>query len=114
MKKIEDDFKNLKELAQEWFSKAAEDELSAGGILKDKDGAPSTVCFLSQQMAEKYLKGYLTFKNKKFPKIHDLANLLKICEEIDGEFPELNFGSPISPPTLYRYPLSRRLPCIFL
>ena len=38
-----------------WFSKADEDELSVRAVLKE--GAPSTACFLSQQIAEKYLKG---------------------------------------------------------
>lgn len=41
---------------REWWQKAAEDELSIQAILKE-NGAPSTACFLAQQMAEKYLKG---------------------------------------------------------
>jgi len=52
---------NRKKLANEWFLKARDDELSAKDILTDREGAASTVCFLSQQMAEKYLKGYLVF-----------------------------------------------------
>lgn len=83
------DYKKLKKLASEWFSKARDDELSAEDILKDREGAASTVCFLSQQMAEKYLKGYLVFKEKEFPKIHDLARLLKLCGYLDPEFVKL-------------------------
>ena len=66
-------------LAQDWFNKAGEDELSSEVLLKE-GGAPSTLCFLSQQMAEKYLKGLLIFYNQEVEKIHDivkLANLLK-------------------------------------
>ncbi|MBI5912961.1 HEPN domain-containing protein [Candidatus Azambacteria bacterium] len=59
----------------ELFKKAQEDELSIGAILRDERGAPSTACFLSQQMAEKYLKGMLVFYDKRFPKIHDLLKL---------------------------------------
>lgn len=61
-----------KKLAEEWFSKAKDDEMSAKDILQDREGAASTVCFLAQQMAEKYLKGYLVFQGKDFPKIHQL------------------------------------------
>ena len=56
-----------------WFSKADEDELSVRAVLKE--GAPSTACFLSQQIAEKYLKGLLIFCGKDFPKVHDLLAL---------------------------------------
>lgn len=57
----------------EWFYKASEDELSIHAILKD--GAPSTACFLSQQMVEKYLKGFLVFHEQSFAKVHDLLQL---------------------------------------
>ncbi len=81
--------KNLEKLAKEWFLKANDDELSAKDILSDKEGAPGTVCFLSQQIAEKYLKGYLVFCGKRFPKIHDLDKLAKLCREIGFEFEEV-------------------------
>ncbi len=86
MKSQNKKLKNLLVLANEWFLKAKDDELSAKDILKDQKGAASTVCFLSQQMAEKYLKGYLVFKNKEFPKIHDLDKLVKLCANIDSRF----------------------------
>ncbi len=50
--------------ANEWIKRANEDELSANVILKEEGGAPNTVCFLSQQMAEKYLKAFLIFHKK--------------------------------------------------
>lgn len=58
----------------EWLKKAQEDELSIQAILKE-GGAPSTACFLAQQMAEKYLKGLLVFYKKSFAKVHDLLRL---------------------------------------
>ena len=71
---------------QEWLRKADDDELNARSILKHRDGTPTVVCFLSQQMAEKYLKGLLIFYNQTFPKIHDLLELetllLKITPDI--------------------------------
>lgn len=75
-------------LAREWADKAKDDELSIKAILKE-EGAPSTVCFLSQQMAEKYLKAFLVFHNKPFPKIHHLDRLLELCMKIDKNFEEL-------------------------
>lgn len=81
--------KNIEELAKEWFLKANDDELSAKDILNDKEGASSTVCFLSQQMAEKYLKGFLVFSGKRFPKIHDLDKLVKLCGEAESEFKKI-------------------------
>ena len=80
--------KNNKNLAQEWFEKAKDDERSIEAILKN-GGSFSTACFLSQQMAEKYLKGFLVYHNKRFPKIHDLLDLSRRCEEIDPEFKHL-------------------------
>ena len=41
-------------------------------------------------MAEKYLKAFLVFSKKKFPKIHHLEKLLGMCKAIDGEFKELD------------------------
>ena len=80
---------NQYNLHQEWFDKAEEDELSIGAIFS-ANGAPSTVCFLSQQMAEKYLKGFLVFHQIEFPKIHQLEKLLQMCKNIDSLFSELN------------------------
>lgn len=58
-----------------WFKKGDEDELSALSILKHRDGIPSTVCFLSQQIAEKYLKALLIFYDEEIIKVHDLLRL---------------------------------------
>lgn len=54
------------ELVREWLTKADEDELSARAVLKE--GAPSTACFLAQQIAEKHLKALLISRGLNFPK----------------------------------------------
>ena len=81
--------------AQEWIKKAEEDELSLKTVLVN--GAPSTACFLAQQMAEKYLKGLLVFYGQSFPKIHDLKRIATLLEpfvpdifDLEGEFNNLN------------------------
>ncbi|MFH1187683.1 MAG: HEPN domain-containing protein [bacterium] len=76
-------------LAGDWFKKAQDDELSCEDILDDRRGAPSTVCFLSQQLAEKHLKGYLVYQGKQFPKIHQLDRLIKLCKETNATFEEV-------------------------
>jgi len=75
-------------LTKEWLNKANDDELSVKAILKE-EGAPSTVCFLSQQMGEKYFKAFLIFHQRTFPKIHHLDRLLELCIGVDDSFKEL-------------------------
>lgn len=67
---------------EQWLIKAGEDELSIQAILKG-EGAPSTACFLAQQMAEKYLKGLLAFLNIPFRKVHDLLELETLLVDTD-------------------------------
>lgn len=69
---------------EEWKRRAKDDEISALVLLKE--GAPSTICFLSHQIAEKYLKIFLLSNRIKFPKIHQLDLLLKLCADIDNTF----------------------------
>jgi len=77
------------DLAKEWLLRAQDDELSCKDILDDRGGAPNTVCFLSQQIAEKVLKAFLCYHGVEFPKIHQLDELLKLCARIDADFDSL-------------------------
>lgn len=74
---------------KEWLKRAEDDELNARSILTHKDGTPNGVCFLSHQMAEKYLKAFLVYKKKWFPKIHPLDKLAKLCSEFNPSFKDL-------------------------
>lgn len=89
----------------EWINKADEDELSAGVIIKE-GGAPSTACFLSQQMTEKYLKGLLVSYNKEFQKVHDLLQLETLILEIIPEIQTLHKELEL----LNRYYIETRYP----
>lgn len=63
-------------IVREWFERARNDELNARAILKDRDGTPTLVCFLSQQLAEKFLKGALVyFTGDDVEKTHALRRL---------------------------------------
>jgi HEPN domain-containing protein len=57
--------------------------------LKHRDGAPSVVGALSQQMAEKYLKGLLVFYDQDYPKIHDLIRIANLLEPLTPEISKL-------------------------
>ncbi|MBI4994146.1 HEPN domain-containing protein [Candidatus Peregrinibacteria bacterium] len=90
---------------EEWLKKADEDERSIMAILKE-NGAPSTACFLSQQMAEKYLKALLLFHDKNFPKIHDLLELETLLLDKDPQIQTLHKQLEI----LNRYYIETRYP----
>jgi HEPN domain-containing protein len=80
---------NKKIILERWFRKGDEDELNAASILKHRDGTPSVVCFLSQQLAEKYLKSMLIFYDQEVMKIHDLARLGSVVAEFDRDIENL-------------------------
>ncbi len=72
---------NKKIIVRRWFDKSLEDELNIQSILKHKDGTPSVVCFLCQQMVEKQLKALLIFFDFELIKTHDLMKLSLMLEE---------------------------------
>lgn len=80
---------------QEWFDKADQDGMSMSALVFNRQGHPNTVCFLAQQMAEKYLKGLLVFRGKNFLKVHDLldleTSLLSLIPDIGDLHKDLTF-----------------------
>lgn len=66
----------MKPETQEWIEKAAGDRKVARREIQTDDPIWNVVCFLAQQCAEKYLKGFLEEHNIAFQKTHDLLVLL--------------------------------------
>ena len=67
-----------------WIYKAEEDYRAALTLArKRKDPVPDNICFSAQQYAEKYLKAFLVHHRKRFPKTHDLVELLKFAVTVD-------------------------------
>ena len=64
-------------LPGQWLDKAEEDLTVARLVLKE--GHYSHACFLSQQCAEKALKGVLLAKANLYPRTHKLVELLWVC-----------------------------------
>lgn len=67
------------QLAREWFEKAERDLLTADTMLGVLSPPTDVVCFHCQQVAEKYLKGFLAWHGMPLVKTHDLADLLTQC-----------------------------------
>lgn len=72
--------KNQHDLAAGWFRKAESDLATARLVVASK-GPYDTACYHAQQVAEKYLKGFLAFKGMTIPRIHDLLELNQLCAD---------------------------------
>jgi HEPN domain-containing protein len=75
--------------AQEWQKLGEMDLSSAEYLLNMKPVPVEIICYLSQQSAEKYLKGYLVLYGVNPPKIHDLDELRKLCSNLSETFEEI-------------------------
>jgi len=77
---------NNKKLSREWFD-IGDNELGfAQAGFEELEAFYPQICFQCQQAVEKYLKGFLVYNKRRFPKIHDLAQLLRLCAKIDKSF----------------------------
>ena len=54
-----------KDVAKKWFNKANNDLITAEYLLTMQSPPTDAICFHSQQVAEKYLKGFLTFHGRE-------------------------------------------------
>ena len=70
------------EFVRQWLLKAEEDFNAAKSLLEHGISFLNTVCFHSQQAAEKYLKAFLTYHQIEFPKTHDIDKLLDLISPI--------------------------------
>ncbi len=73
---------------EEW-QKYAEEDGQIVEIALREGGPPNQICFHAQQMAEKYLKGFLVFSGKRFEKRHQLDFLLGLCRDVDLSFQDI-------------------------
>ena len=74
-------------LVHEWFRYSQNDLISACHLFNDLYPKQSEIaCYLSQQCAEKALKGYLFFKNSEPSRTHNLVELCQLCMGHDSTF----------------------------
>jgi HEPN domain-containing protein len=74
---------------QEWQRLAKMDLSSAEYLLNMHPVPVEIICYLCQQSAEKYLKGYLVLHGINPPKIHDLNELRKLCSDLYDTFKKI-------------------------
>ncbi len=77
--------KSKLDLVRSWLQKA-EHNLQAVDLLISECISFDVGCFLSQQVAEMCLKGYLTAHDQAFPFTHDLSELIRLCATIEPSF----------------------------
>lgn len=102
-----DNKQNNNSLVMEWVLRAQDDELNAAGILKERNGTPMHVCFVSQQMGEKYLKALLLFYSGEYPKIHNLSALVALISSFNNSISDELFSAVVILDPYYieaRYP----------
>lgn len=73
---------------QEWKRFADDDEELIIIALREK-GPANPICFHAQQIAEKYLKGFLAYHKQPPIKSHNLTQLLTLCIQIDPKLLDL-------------------------
>jgi HEPN domain-containing protein len=71
-----------------WRLKARRNFIAAS-FLAEHGGPAATICFVCQQVSEKYLKGYLLFRRQPPKRIHQLDVLLEDCITLDDSFQRL-------------------------
>ena len=64
-----------------WIAKAESDRLNIQNNLRGELIPWDTVCYHSQQIAEKMLKACLVSRSVVPPKTHDLIRLLRACQD---------------------------------
>jgi HEPN domain-containing protein len=78
---------NDSRIVEEWFRFAHNDLTVAKRCIEDYYPKQTEIaCYLSQQCAEKAIKGFLVYKNVDPPQIHNLRTLCKLCGESDTTF----------------------------
>ena len=71
---------------REWFQIADDDFDSAKLLFEAVRKHNEIICYHCAQAVEKYLKGYLAYKEVTFQRVHNLLYLLELCIEKDNSF----------------------------
>ena len=78
--------KTRQEYINQWIEIAERDLLAAQHELaREDDMISEAICFHCQQAVEKFVKAYLVFFDIPFEKIHDIGELIEMCEAKDNQ-----------------------------
>jgi len=89
--------KTVADLVRGWLLKA-ESDLTNAELCLDAGKALDTVCFHSQQAAEKFIKACLIAHGIAFPFIHNLEKLIELGAKHDPDFISIkSLGQELTP-----------------
>lgn len=97
---------------KQWLEKAEHDLLAARLILDHQPIVLDIGCFHCQQAVEKYLKIFLIFHKKDFPKTHNIDLLINSCSSNNDRFKEVDLKNLEDFAVRGRYPHDFFLPLI--
>lgn len=94
------------QIVENWLDKADEDLAFAKASLEEGLEFYPQICFYLHQSVEKYLKAYIIAKGLDLKRIHDLTELVKICQGDNHEFSKFNEAAELLSPFYIgtRYP----------
>jgi len=95
---------------KQWLEKAEHDLLAARLILDYQPIILDISCFHCQQAVEKYLKAFLIFHKKDFPRTHNIDLLIKSCSTINNNFEEIDLKNMEDFAVRGRYPYDFLMP----
>jgi HEPN domain-containing protein len=95
-----------RQLVQSWLTKAKHDLTSARVLAAQVEPLLDTAVYHCQQAGEKAVKGFLTFCDCEFERIHDVERLIRLALPYEGRFAEwVDVGRLLTPyATFFRYP----------
>lgn len=93
-------------LAKEWLKKAEADIRLAEYLVSENASFWDAIAFHCQQSAEKYIKAFLVWNQKEFPKTHDIEKLLELVGKVDKKLSKSLIPSVALSPygVMVRYP----------
>lgn len=93
-------------LVKDWLIKAKSDLASAKKLATGAEYYLDTAIYHCQQCAEKAIKGYLVFHDKRVTKTHDIQDLLTDASAFEAEIAQwMEAGENVSQyATMFRYP----------
>jgi len=100
------------ELVRGWLERAQLDLTTARRLGAGDDPLWETAVYHCQQAAEKAVKGYLVFCDRRFKKTHDVEDLVKVAEEYETRFAAWHAAAQLLTPYAqeFRYPVEGREP----
>ena len=103
-----------RELVQNWLVKACHDLTSARKLVAEPDRLLDTAIYHCQQAAEKAVKGFLVFHDRRFEKTHDVRVLTTLAGEVEPKFLTHHDAAVFLTPFAqeFRYPGNRLEPSL--